>query len=72
MNWSMPFVMLSAQNRELSPFHSLQGNYIMRIKFLGAAIMVLAFLGMGSSYADQKIKTKSDIKIERVTPCCKF
>ncbi|MCE3253217.1 MAG: hypothetical protein K0Q67_2237 [Cellvibrio sp.] len=44
----------------------------MRIKFLCTAIMALAFLSMGSSYADQKIKTKSDIKIERVAPCCKF
>ena len=44
----------------------------MRIKFLCAAIMVLAFVSIGSSYADQKIKTKNDIKIERVAPCCKF
>jgi hypothetical protein len=72
MNWLAPFVMLSAQNRELFPFLSLQENYTMRIKFLCTAIMALAFLSMGSSYADQKIKTKSDIKIERVAPCCKF
>lgn len=44
----------------------------MRIKFLCAAIMVLAFASMGSSYADQKMKVKGDLKIERVAPCCKF
>jgi len=44
----------------------------MRIKSLSAAILVLAFVSVGSSYADQKIKTKGDIKNERVAPCCKF
>ena len=44
----------------------------MRKKFLCAAIMVLAFVSMGSSYADQKTKVKDDLKNERVAPCCKF
>lgn len=38
----------------------------MRIKFVCAAIMMLAFVGAGNSYADQKIKTKSNIKNDRV------
>jgi len=38
----------------------------MRIKSVCAAIMVLAFVSAGNSYADQKIKTKSNIKNDRV------
>lgn len=38
----------------------------MRIKSFCAAIMVFAFVGAGNSYADQKIKTKSNIKNDRV------
>ncbi|WP_331351660.1 hypothetical protein [Cellvibrio sp. UBA7671] len=39
---------------------------IMRIKSVCAAIMVLVFVSAGNSYADQKIKTKSNIKNDRV------
>jgi len=38
----------------------------MRIKSVCAVIMMLAFVGAGNSYADQKIKTKSNIKNDRV------
>lgn len=37
----------------------------MRIKSVCAVIMMFAFLGAGHSYADQKIKTKSNIKNDR-------
>jgi hypothetical protein len=39
---------------------------IMRMKSMCAVIMMLAFVGAGNSYADQKIKTKSNIKNDRV------
>lgn len=38
----------------------------MRIKSVCAAIILLAFVSAGNSYADQKIKTKSNIKNDRV------
>jgi hypothetical protein len=39
---------------------------IMRIKSMCAAIMMLIFVSAGNIYADQKIKTKSNIKNDRV------
>lgn len=38
----------------------------MRIKSVCAAIILLAVVSAGNSYADQKIKTKSNIKNDRV------
>ena len=38
----------------------------MRVKSLCAALVVLAFLSAGHTFADQKIKTKSNIKNDRV------
>lgn len=37
----------------------------MSIKTLYAVMMLLAFVSTGNSYADQKIKTKSNIKNDR-------
>jgi hypothetical protein len=39
---------------------------IMSIKTVCAVMMLLAFVSAGNSYADQKIKTKSNIKNDRV------
>jgi hypothetical protein len=38
----------------------------MRLKSLCAVIMMLVFVSAGNVYADQKIKTKSNIKNDRV------
>ena len=38
----------------------------MRVKSLCAALVVLAFVSTGYVFADQKIKTKSNIKNDRV------
>ena len=38
----------------------------MSIKTVCAVMMLLAFVSAGNSYADQKIKTKSNIKNDRV------
>lgn len=38
----------------------------MRVKSICAVVMMLAFVGAGNSYADQKIKTKSNIKNDRI------
>lgn len=38
----------------------------MRLKSLCAVIMMLVFVSAGNGYADQKIKTKSNIKNDRV------
>lgn len=38
----------------------------MRVNSLCAAIVMLAFMSAGNSYADQKIKTKSNIKNDRL------
>lgn len=38
----------------------------MRVKSIYAVVMMLAFVGAGNSYADQKIKTKSNIKNDRI------
>ena len=76
LSYYEPANALCYAEREKSGVNLPNINYrmtiIMRIKFLCAVIVLLAFVSMGSSYADQKIKTKSNIKNDRVAPCCKF
>jgi hypothetical protein len=76
LSYYEPVNALCYAEREKSSVNLSRINYrmiiIMRIKTLCAVIVLLAFVSMGSSYADQKIKTKSNIKNDRVAPCCKF